>query len=53
MTDRNLEPSNGFKKYHFTTHVLLKFQNDVISNLRNGKCTIAVSLDIEKVFEHA
>lgn len=59
MMDRNLEPSYipnhqfGFKKYHSTSHALLKFQNDVISNLRIGKCTIAVSLDIEKAFDHA
>lgn len=43
----------GFKKGHSTSHALLKFHNDVVNNLREQRCTIAISLDIEKAFDHA
>lgn len=43
----------GFKKGHSTVDALLKFQNDVVKNLRNRHCTVAVSLDVEKAFDHA
>lgn len=43
----------GFKKGNSTVHALLKFDSDVIQNLRQGKCTLAVSLDIEKAFDKA
>lgn len=43
----------GFKKGHSTTDALLKFQNDVVSHLRIKHCTVAVSLDVEKAFDHA
>lgn len=41
----------GFKRGHSTQHALLKFQNDIIVNLRNQTCTVAISLDIEKAFD--
>lgn len=41
----------GFKKEHSAVHALLKFQNDVVNNLRTQTCTVAVSLDIEKAFD--
>ena len=43
----------GFRKFHSTQHALLKLQNDVIQNLRNKFCTVAISLDIEKAFDSA
>lgn len=43
----------GFKKGHSAVDALVKFQNDVIVNLRDQKCTVAVSLDIEKAFDKA
>lgn len=43
----------GFKKGHSTTDALLKFQNDVVNHLRIKQCTVAVSLDVEKAFDHA
>lgn len=43
----------GFQKQHSTQHALLKFHNDVCSNLRERKCTVAISLDIEKAFDSA
>lgn len=41
------------KKNHSTQHALLKFHSDVCHNLRRKKCTVAVSLDIEKAFDSA
>uniref|UniRef100_A0A0K8UP47 RNA-directed DNA polymerase from mobile element jockey n=1 Tax=Bactrocera latifrons TaxID=174628 RepID=A0A0K8UP47_BACLA len=41
----------GFQKAHSTQHALFKFSNDVLVNLRNKLCTVAVSLDIEKAFD--
>ena len=32
---------------------MLKFQDDVLKNLRNRNCTVALSLDVEKAFDHA
>lgn len=43
----------GFKMGHSTTDALLKFQNDIVTNLRKQSCTVAVSLDVEKAFDHA
>ncbi|XP_075150698.1 uncharacterized protein LOC142224797 [Haematobia irritans] len=43
----------GFKKSHGTQHALIKFHNDIIANLRNKTCTVAISLDIEKAFDSA
>ncbi|GBP93968.1 Probable RNA-directed DNA polymerase from transposon BS [Eumeta japonica] len=43
----------GFKKGNSTVHALLKLQSDVIQNLRERRCTVAVSLDIEKAFDKA
>ncbi|GBO99790.1 Probable RNA-directed DNA polymerase from transposon BS [Eumeta japonica] len=43
----------GFKKGNSTVHALLKFHTDVIQNLRERRCTVAVSLDIEKAFDKA
>lgn len=43
----------GFRRSHSTVHALLKFHNDVTTHLRNQKCTIAVSLDIQKAFDTA
>lgn len=43
----------GFKRFHSTQHALLKFSSDVVENLRNKSCTVAISLDIEKAFDSA
>lgn len=43
----------GFQRNHSTQHALLKFHGDVCSNLRDKKCTVAISLDIEKAFDSA
>lgn len=43
----------GFKRKNSTSHALLKFQSDVVQNLRSRKCTVAVSLDVEKAFDKA
>ena len=43
----------GFKKGNSTVHALLKFHSDVVQNLREGRCTVAVSLDVEKAFDKA
>lgn len=43
----------GFLKNHSTQHALLKFHTDVCTNLRDEKCTVAISLDIEKAFDSA
>lgn len=43
----------GFRQAHSTQHALLKFHADVTRNLRNQKCTVAVSLDIQKAFDTA
>lgn len=43
----------GFKKGNSTVHALLKFHCDVMRNLRERKCTVAVSLDVEKAFDKA
>lgn len=43
----------GFKRKNSTSHALLKFQSDVVKNLRSRKCTVAVSLDVEKAFDKA
>lgn len=42
----------GFKKEHSTTHALLKIHNDVTTNLRNQRSTVACCLDVEKAFDH-
>lgn len=41
----------GFRRGHSTLHALLKFQNDAVLNLREKKCTVACSLDVEKAFD--
>lgn len=41
----------GFKSGHSTQHALLKFHNDVTTNLRSQSCTVAISLDIQKAFD--
>lgn len=41
----------GFKKGNSTVHALLKFHNDIIQNLREKRCTVVVSLDVEKAFD--
>lgn len=43
----------GFKRNHSAVDALVKFHNDVILNLREQKCTVAISLDIEKAFDKA
>lgn len=43
----------GFKKCHSTVDALSKFQNDVLCNLRQRCCTVAISLDVEKAFDRA
>ncbi|KAI8122778.1 RNA-directed DNA polymerase from mobile element jockey [Lucilia cuprina] len=43
----------GFRKGHSSSHALLKFHDDVIRNLEVQRCTVAVSLDIEKAFDRA
>lgn len=43
----------GFQRNHSTQHALLKFHTDVCTNLRGKKCTVAISLDIEKAFDSA
>lgn len=43
----------GFKRGNSTVHALLKFHTDVVQNLRNRKCTVAISLDVEKAFDKA
>ena len=43
----------GFRKFHSTQHALFKLHNDVIQNLREKVCTVAISLDIEKAFDSA
>lgn len=43
----------GFRQSHSTAHALLKFHNDVTENLRNKKCTVAISLDIQRAFDTA
>mgnify|MGYP003549195105 CR=1 FL=1 len=39
----------GFKRYQSTQHTLVKLHSDVVHHLRQRKCTVAISLDIEKV----
>ena len=41
----------GFRRGHSTLHALTKFQNDIILNLREKRCTVACSLDVEKAFD--
>lgn len=43
----------GFRQSHSTVHALLKFHSDVTRNLRNQKCSVAISLDIQKAFDTA
>lgn len=43
----------GFRKCHSTQHALLKLHTDVVTNLREKSCTVAISLDIEKAFDSA
>lgn len=43
----------GFQRHHSTQHALLKFHSDVCCNLRDKKCTVAISLDIKKAFDSA
>lgn len=43
----------GFKRFHSTQNALLKFQSDIVNNLRSRICTVAISLDIEKAFDSA
>lgn len=41
----------GFRKGHSTVHALLKVHKDVTDNLKEKKCIIACSLDVEKAFD--
>lgn len=43
----------GFKRHHSTQHALVKLHSDVVHHLRQRKCTVAISLDIEKAFDSA
>lgn len=43
----------GFKPGHSSVDALAYLHNEVTCNLRKKKCTIAVSLDIEKAFDRA
>jgi hypothetical protein len=41
----------GFKSQHSTSHAILKFQTDIVQNLRQKKSTVACFLDVEKAFD--
>lgn len=43
----------GFQRGHSTVDAMTKFHNDIVLNLRDKKCTVAVFLDVEKAFDHA
>lgn len=43
----------GFKRGHSSIDALLYLHNEVICNLRDRQCTVAVSLDIENAFDRA
>lgn len=51
--EKNTLPDNqfGFRPKHSTVHALIKFQNDITTNLNLRKATIACSLDNEKAFD--
>lgn len=53
IRDRNVIPSGqfGFRGGHSTIHALLKIHDDITQGLRNKRCTVACSLDIQKAFD--
>ena len=42
---------SGYKPFHSCETLLLKVTNDILTNLDNSKCTIAVLLDLSAAFD--
>ena len=46
-----IQQQNGFRAGHSTIDTVAKFTNDLFMNINGSKCTLAVFIDLKKVFD--